>query len=219
MWSPAEPAVFRPDSEITEALAAFERPNPSWIIEGCDGRWMERLLPQCTELIFLNPGEDVCLRRCLGCPWEPDKYPTREEQELWLPRLLGWVRAYRTRTDALSPGAHRRLFASFAGPKREITTSGNEPGPGISATHAPPSAVEIAYGISPEYQGTGLATEAARGLVERALARGDVQTVRAHTLREVNASTRVLVKCGFQQVGEAVDPDEGPVWRWEKRRS
>jgi ribosomal-protein-alanine N-acetyltransferase len=51
--------------------------------------------------------------------------------------------------------------------------------------------------------------------VDFALASGQVQLVRAHTLPEVNASTRVLLKCGFRHVGTVVDPDDGPVWRWE----
>ena len=31
------------------------------------------------------------------------------------------------------------------------------------------------------------------------------------------ASTRVLTKCGFSRIGEVIDPDDGLVWRWEKR--
>ena len=78
--------------------------------------------------------------------------------------------------------------------------------------------VEIAYGVSPEMQGQGYATEAAAVLTEFALTHPDVLLVIAHTLRETNASTRVLTKCGFVHVGEVVDPDDGPVWRWERRR-
>jgi RimJ/RimL family protein N-acetyltransferase len=42
-----------------------------------------------------------------------------------------------------------------------------------------------------------------------------VRLVRAHTLPESNASTRVLTNCGFRKTAEVVDPDDGPVWRWE----
>jgi ribosomal-protein-alanine N-acetyltransferase len=76
-------------------------------------------------------------------------------------------------------------------------------------------AVEIAYGVDAEYQGRGYASEAAQALVAQAFSTGLVRTVRAHTLLEVNASTRVLTKCGFERVGEVVDPDDGLVWRWE----
>jgi len=75
--------------------------------------------------------------------------------------------------------------------------------------------VEIAYGIAPEYQGQGYATEAAAALVTYAIEHG-AQRIRAHTLPEANASTHVLKKCGFQFVGPVVDPEDGPVWRWER---
>jgi RimJ/RimL family protein N-acetyltransferase len=75
--------------------------------------------------------------------------------------------------------------------------------------------VEIAYGVTPEQQGKGYATEAARALVGFAFNTGKVREVRAHTLTEENASTRVLAKCGFRRVGEILDPDDGIVWRWE----
>ncbi|TMI95424.1 MAG: GNAT family N-acetyltransferase, partial [Bacillati bacterium ANGP1] len=76
--------------------------------------------------------------------------------------------------------------------------------------------VEVAYGIVPSFQGRGYATEAAAALVAFAFASGRVRLVRAHTWPEANASTRVLLKCGFRHVGTVVDPDDGPVWRWER---
>lgn len=84
----------------------------------------------------------------------------------------------------------------------------------------PPSTegkVEIAYGIDPQYQNQGYATEAAQALVEHAFQTGQVRVVLAHTLSEPNASTRVLAKCGFTNVGEVIDPEDGRVWRWERR--
>ena len=84
----------------------------------------------------------------------------------------------------------------------------------------PPEAdgvVEIAYGVAPEHQGKGYATEAAAALVSYAFSNEQVRVVRAHTLPEPNASTRVLTKCGFQRVGEVIDPEDGLVWRWERQ--
>ena len=83
----------------------------------------------------------------------------------------------------------------------------------------PPAAdgvVEIAYGVAPEHQGKGYATEAAAALAGYALSHEQVRVVRAHTLPQPNASTRVLTKCGFQRVGEVIDPEDGLVWRWER---
>lgn len=76
--------------------------------------------------------------------------------------------------------------------------------------------VEIAYGIHPEHQCRGYATEAAAALVAFAFAEDSVRAVLAHTLPEENASTRVLTKCGFENVGEVIDPDDGQVWRWRR---
>jgi ribosomal-protein-alanine N-acetyltransferase len=76
--------------------------------------------------------------------------------------------------------------------------------------------VEIAYGLSPEYQGKGYATEAVEALTAYAFESGKVRVVRAHTLPESNASGRVLTKCGFRRIGEVMDPEDGLVWRWEK---
>ncbi len=90
---------------------------------------------------------------------------------------------------------------------------------GMGGFKGPPDAdgmVEIAYGIAPEYQGKGYATEAAQALVDYAFASGQVHVARAHTLPTRNASTRVLTKCGFEKVGEIMDPEDGLVWRWEK---
>jgi [ribosomal protein S5]-alanine N-acetyltransferase len=49
-----------------------------------------------------------------------------------------------------------------------------------------------------------------------AIERGSVRLICAHTLPEPNASTRVLTKVGFQKTSETVEPEEGPVWRWER---
>jgi RimJ/RimL family protein N-acetyltransferase len=83
---------------------------------------------------------------------------------------------------------------------------------------APDSAgvVEVAYGIVPQYQGRGFATEANMALVAYASASDLVRVIRAHTLPTPNASTRVLKKCEFHFVGPVVDPEDGPVWRWER---
>ena len=80
-------------------------------------------------------------------------------------------------------------------------------------------AVEIAYHVYPDHESRGYATEAAAALTSYAFTRPDVKVVRAHTLPESNASTRVLTKCGFEKLGEVIDPDDGLVWRWEKHAS
>ena len=76
---------------------------------------------------------------------------------------------------------------------------------------------EIAYSIAPAYQGKGYATEVASALIDYASSSGGAKTVCAHTLPEINASTRVLEKCGFKKVAEIVDSENNLVWRWERR--
>ena len=77
---------------------------------------------------------------------------------------------------------------------------------------------EIAYGVAPSYESQGYATEIAAGLSRFASADPRVRLLRAHTLPEKNASTQVLAKIGFAFVGQVVDPEDGPVWRWERGR-
>ena len=77
--------------------------------------------------------------------------------------------------------------------------------------------VEIAYGIVPVFQGHGYATEATEAAVAFAFGSGQVRHVRAHTFPTLNASARVLAKCGFTRSGEVEDPENGLVWRWGLR--
>jgi RimJ/RimL family protein N-acetyltransferase len=91
---------------------------------------------------------------------------------------------------------------------------------GMCGFNGPPGSdgfAEIAYGIAPAYQKRGYATEAAQALIKFATNEPGVTMVCAHTLPEINASARVLEKCGFKQVGDTVDPENGiAVWRWER---
>lgn len=92
---------------------------------------------------------------------------------------------------------------------------------GSCAYKGPPDsegAVEIAYGVDPEHQGKGYATEAARAMVDHAFSSRRVRLVRAHTRLEGEASMRVLRKGGFERIAQVVDPEDGLVWRWEVRR-
>ncbi len=91
---------------------------------------------------------------------------------------------------------------------------------GIGGFTGPPEqgAVEIGYSVAPDHRGAGLATAAARRLVAAAEQSGDVRLVTAHTLAAPGPSTAILRRLGFACVGEAVDPEEGTVWRWELER-
>ena len=75
-------------------------------------------------------------------------------------------------------------------------------------------AAELGYAVAPRRQRRGIATAAVRELITRARITG-LRTVVAHTLPHESPSTNVLTRCGFTQVGEVLDPDDGLVWRWE----
>ena len=81
---------------------------------------------------------------------------------------------------------------------------------------APPlgRTVEIGYEVAPEFRGHGFGTAAARALVERAVASGEVDHVIAHTLPGPNPSTGVLVSLDFEHVEDQEDPEVGVVWEW-----
>ena len=68
----------------------------------------------------------------------------------------------------------------------------------------------------PAQEGRGHATAMAAALVDIAAAAGASLAI-AHTLPEENASTGALRRNGFIHAGEVMDPEDGLVWRWDKR--
>jgi RimJ/RimL family protein N-acetyltransferase len=88
-------------------------------------------------------------------------------------------------------------------------------GTGGFATPPIDGMVEIAYAVEEQFRNRGYAQEIARGLVAFVLAASDVEVIRAHTLPDGIASQQVLLKNGFERVGEIDHPDDGLVWRYE----
>src|SRR5262245_60552002 len=145
--------------------------------------------------VVLQPREEV--ERMIAAMPESDRAQVSPQ---WLARLRAstgpdpWVLAFRA---VLRETGEVVGSCSFKGP----------PVDGI---------VEIAYGIEPDHQNRGYATEAAQALFEFAVSRPEVKLVCAHTLPDGAASQRVLMKCGFNFVGEVVDPEDGTVARFER---
>ena len=134
---------------------------------------------------------------------------------------------------AMSPAERRELSADWLA-KMEAATHPDPWVHGFVAVHresgqpvgqgmfkGPPVAgvVEIAYAVNPDQQRRGYATEIARALVAFAFSIDAIRTVRAHTLPQPNPSNRLLGHCGFTHLGEVIDPEDGPVWRFEKHRA
>lgn len=89
-------------------------------------------------------------------------------------------------------------------------------GVGGGAFVGPPQegVVEIAYYTLDDEQGRGYGTQTAAALVALARAHTPGIALKAYTLMEENASTRILHRLGFTRVGVAHDADAGDVWEW-----
>lgn len=114
------PGIRKPTAESASEIAIYTTTNPEWIAEGCYGDLLELMLQKATEVVFLNPGVEACVANCRARPWEPEKYPSKEDQDERLEFLIQWVREYETRTDEYSFHRHRMLFDGFQGAKQEL---------------------------------------------------------------------------------------------------
>lgn len=74
--------------------------------------------------------------------------------------------------------------------------------------------VEIAYFTLPEYEGKGMASRTASKLVWLARKANPSIELFAKTLPELNASTTILSRLGFRQIGRVTDDDIGEAWGW-----
>lgn len=119
-WEPKSSAILRPRYAAISKLERFCSSHSDWIVEGCYGDLIEAVLPWEPELIFLHPGEEVCLRNCRNRSWEPHKYLSKAEQDANLETLLAWVSAYYTCGGSMSFIGHRAIFDRYDGPKREL---------------------------------------------------------------------------------------------------
>jgi RimJ/RimL family protein N-acetyltransferase len=78
--------------------------------------------------------------------------------------------------------------------------------------------VEIAYFTFPDFENRGIATRMAQRLVAIAQECQPSVKIIAHTLKEENASTRVLRKLGFVFTGAVDHPEDGNIWEWSYER-
>lgn len=92
---------------------------------------------------------------------------------------------------------------------------------GSCAFKSPPEdgRVEIAYYTFPDFEGRGVATQMTLKLIEIALEADRDITIAAQTLPEINGSTKVLEKHGFELIGLVGHDQDGDVWEWALKRS
>lgn len=110
----------KPISQSIKEIDSFLDDAHDWVIEGCYADLLEHVANKANELIFLNPGVDVCIKNCRNRPWEPHKYASKEEQDKNLDMLINWVKEYETRDDEFSLKQHNILYDSFLGNKNEV---------------------------------------------------------------------------------------------------
>ncbi len=167
-----------------------------------------------TERLFLIPADLAKLEAIVAEDW-----PTLsallggvDMAEHWLhfPEAMVWMRDYLQEFEAdISWWNYLILHRQDV---RLIGTCGYKGAPSLEGE------VEIGYEIAEQYQGRGLGTETAQGLVEHAFQDVGVQFITAHTLAEENASNTLLKKIGFQFTGEYVDIEDGNIWGWRLDR-
>jgi [ribosomal protein S5]-alanine N-acetyltransferase len=154
------------------------------------------LIPATVALARAALDGDVALAARLGvvvpATWPPE-FLDPPALEFTLDRLTegahqaGWWLHF----VVLARGAHGRTLIGSAGYK----------GP-----PSPDGTVEVGYGIVPDHQRQGYASETVRALLEHAFAVPAVHRVIAETFPELTPSIGVLRNCGFRLVGDGSEP-------------
>ncbi len=111
----------RPISESWSEITTFMEEHAAWVIEGCYADLLERVMPHCSEVIFLNLPTELCLANARKRPWEPHKYSSKKAQDENLEMLLEWITQYDVRQDEFSRTAHEALFQQYEGPRTLYT--------------------------------------------------------------------------------------------------
>lgn len=122
------------------------------------------------------------------------------------PEVLSWIAR-----------SARAVEAATGAPAAWLVVERNEV-VGMVSLKGPPreGAVEIGYGIAESRRARGHATRAV-ALVIAELGRRGLQAF-AETTSDNRASQLVLERNGFVRCGERVDPDEGVLVTWRRRR-
>lgn len=128
-WEPGQVAQPRDPQTARAEVQRFCQTSTRWVVEGCYASLVQAALAQGAderdaqrvELLFLNPGEAVCLDNCRLRPWEPHKYASKARQDENLPSLLSWVSDYYRRDGEMSLRGHQALFDAYNGPKRLVS--------------------------------------------------------------------------------------------------
>jgi RimJ/RimL family protein N-acetyltransferase len=140
---------------------------------------LRRLRPEDAELIALFAGDAKVARMTTRIP---HPYPP------------GMAEAFVAR--AARPSQAEEIWALDPGTEADSGLIGL-----ISLKTSDGNDAEIGYWVAPALWGAGYATEAVRAIVDEARRR-DLRAVVARVFQNNSASIRVLLRCGFEYVGE-----------------
>ena len=142
------------------------------------------------ETVRSEQANDKRLAEFIGCTipanwphvhWEPHVFDFLLAQFEHHPEQIGWNRYI--------------VFRHSYDSRTLIGTLG-------AFTKVAPNEVEIGYSVLPQFEGRGLATEAAKALVEYLRTDERIASIIAHTFPSIPGSIRVMEKCGMIYDGE-----------------
>jgi [ribosomal protein S5]-alanine N-acetyltransferase len=142
------------------------------------------------ETVRSEQANDKRLAELIGCTipanwphvhWEPHVFDFLLAQFEHHPEQIGWNRYI--------------VFRHSYDSRTLIGTLG-------AFTKVAPNEVEIGYSVLPQFEGRGLATEAAKALVEYLRTDERIASIIAHTFPSIPGSIRVMEKCGMIYDGE-----------------
>jgi ribosomal-protein-alanine N-acetyltransferase len=147
------------------------------------------------EMLFSEKNNDGRLGEIIQCvvptnwpptDWEPHVLDFLLAQFTENPDQLGWCRY----VSFVRPDGHRALIGTL----------------GAFTRATRPSECEIGYSILAPYEGQGIATEAARALIDYLSGNARLSSIIAHSFPSLQASIRVMEKCGMVFDGEGEEP-------------
>ena len=119
-WEETQPPGRKALSESVMILENFISKHNNWVIEGCYADLLNYVSQSANEIIFLNPGNEICVERCKSRAWEPHKYESKDAQDKNLDMLINWIKEYKNREDEFSLKSHKSIFSSFVDKKIEV---------------------------------------------------------------------------------------------------
>ncbi|MCC7508146.1 MAG: GNAT family N-acetyltransferase [Planctomycetes bacterium] len=171
-----------------------------------DTEWLQ-LVPFTTQLLELAAADDRRGFARVAGVRIPESWPSHGVRLHQLPLQLAALRE-----DPEGLPWHGRLIV--------VADHGSRSLAGVINLKGPPDdlgCVEIGYEVLPEYRRRGVASAAARALLEWCFETAHVKAVRARTLKGNTVSQHMLKRLGFARIGPERDPELGEMVAWEFR--